>query len=645
MSMPESLSQDVIDDMKARLEAERTASDKAWADRNKKPKPKVKSYDFRRPDKFSKEQILTVQNIHETFARLSTTTFSAMMRSLVHVHVASVDQLTYEEFIRSIPTPTTIAVVSMDSLKGQAILEMDHAISFAIIERLLGGGEGKDPGLDRGAYKIVRALTDIEHSIMEGIIVRLLGNLREAWTQILDLRPRLAQIETMPQFAQIVPPSEMVVLITLETKIGEVEGMMNLALPYMTIEPIVPRLSAAYWYSAVRREQPKEAVQALIGHIEGLEVPVEVLAEASALPLRELGGLKRGSLLRVPGLDAGEATFRMGGKLLFRMKERERRWREPPSYRILEAPREERLPVLEAAEEKHESSELEAAFRKALEEFQSGIGAGLSGIGNGIKALLEKQDEMTDQFALAPAKPEDSESARPIERKRPFDFVARADSSHVLGILQQEHPQCIALILSYLEPSVASSLLGSLPLDMQPELAMRIALMGRTMPEVLREVERVLEKKLSVVSSEAYMEAGGMEGLVEILNMSDRATERHVVETLEKLSPELAEEVKKRMFVFEDIVLLGRETLAKVVKRSDEEIFLRAMKAVDDRARESIWALLPRDEAERLKKRLAETGKIRLSDVDAAQARIIALIREMEESGEIVIARPNETVE
>ena len=151
---------------------------------------KIKIYDFKRPDKFSKEQIRTVSIMHETFARLTTTSLSAQLRSLIHVHVASVDQLTYEEFIRSIPNQTTIAVINMDPLKGSAILEIDPSVTFSIIERLFGGqGEGT---------KINRELSDIEQSVMEGVIVRILGNMREAWSQVVDLRPRLGQIETNP---------------------------------------------------------------------------------------------------------------------------------------------------------------------------------------------------------------------------------------------------------------------------------------------------------------------------------------------------------------------------------------------------------------------------------------------------------------
>ena len=205
--MTEVLSQDEIDQLLTAISSGDSDTDdfKPVSDTRK-----IKIYDFKRPDKFSKEQLRTVSNMHETFARLTTTSLSAQLRSLVHVHVASVDQLTYEEFIRSIPTPTTLAVVNMDPLKGNAILEIDPAITFCIIDRLFGGrgitGSNKN-----------RDLTDIEQSVMEGIIVRILANMREAWTQVIDLRPRLGQIETNPQFAQIVPPSEMVVLITLET--------------------------------------------------------------------------------------------------------------------------------------------------------------------------------------------------------------------------------------------------------------------------------------------------------------------------------------------------------------------------------------------------------------------------------------------
>ena len=228
--MNEVLSQDEIDQLLQAISSGETEANDDFKPVN--DTRKIKIYDFKRPDKFSKEQIRTISIMHETFARLTTTSLSAQLRSIVHVHVASVDQLTYEEFIRSIPTPTTLAVINMDPLKGNAILEIDPAITFSMIDRLFGG-------TGQGGAKVQRDLTDIEQSVMEGIIVRILANMREAWTQVIDLRPRLAQIETNPQFAQIVAPSEMVVLVTLETKVGDEEGMMNFCIPYITIEPII----------------------------------------------------------------------------------------------------------------------------------------------------------------------------------------------------------------------------------------------------------------------------------------------------------------------------------------------------------------------------------------------------------------------
>ncbi len=232
--MTEVLSQDEIDQLLTAISSGNADAEPQQVTERKN----IRIWDFRRPDKFSKDQIRTISFMHETFARLTTTSLSAQLRSLVNVHVVSVDQLTYEEFIRSIPSPTALAVINMDPLKGSSILEIDPAITFSIIDRIFGGpGEGS---------KINRELTEIERTVMESIIVRLLGNMREAWSQAIDLRPRLGQIETNPQFAQIVPPSEMIVLVTLETKIEEVEGMMNFCIPYLTIEPIISKLSAQF---------------------------------------------------------------------------------------------------------------------------------------------------------------------------------------------------------------------------------------------------------------------------------------------------------------------------------------------------------------------------------------------------------------
>jgi flagellar motor switch protein FliM len=271
---------------------------------------KIKIYDFKRPDKFSKDQIRTVSIMHESFARLTTTSLSAQLRSMVHVHVASVDQLTYEEFIRSIPTPTTLAIINMDPLKGNAILEIDPAVTFSIIDRLFGGtGEGT---------KSQHELTDIEQSVMEGIIVRILGNMREAWAQVIDLRPRLGQIDTNPQFAQIVAPTEMVVLVTLETKVGDVEGMMNFCIPYLTIEPIIGKLSAQFWYSSVRRGTTTENLNLLKEKLATVDVNVVAEIGKIQIPVRDVLSLRAGDIVRLYSVRVGDPfSLSVGNKRKF----------------------------------------------------------------------------------------------------------------------------------------------------------------------------------------------------------------------------------------------------------------------------------------------------------------------------------------
>ena len=306
--MNEVLSQDEIDQL---LQALSSGDSEADDYKPVNDTRRIKIYDFRRPDKFSKEQIRTVSNMHETFARLTTTSLSAQLRTLVHVHVASVDQLTYEEFIRSIPTPTTLAVINMDPLKGNAVLEIAPEITFIIIDRLFGGSG------DTGG-KVNRDLTDIEQSVMEGIIVRILANMREAWTQVIDLRPRLQQIETNPQFAQIVPPNEMVILVTLEIKIGEEAGMMNICIPYITIEPIVSKLSSQFWFSSVRRSSTTQYLGTLKEKLADVEM--ELVADIGSInvPIRDVLALRIGDVVRLDNIRVGEPlTLSVGSKKKF----------------------------------------------------------------------------------------------------------------------------------------------------------------------------------------------------------------------------------------------------------------------------------------------------------------------------------------
>ena len=225
---------------------------------------------------------------------------------------------------------------------------------------------------------------------------------------------------------------------------------------------------------------------------------------------------------------------------------------------------------------------------------------------------------------------------------RPFDFIRQTDPQQILAFVQNEHPQTIALIISYMEPKQAAQVMGGLPPNLQVEVAKRIASMERVTPEVLREVERVLERKISTVLSQDFTIAGGLDALVAIINNADRATERNIMEKLEEEDPELAEEVKKRLFVFEDILGLDDRSLQRVLRDVDMKDVALALKGASEALREKFFKNLSKRAVEMLKEDMEYMGPVRVRDVEEAQQKIVNVIRALEEAGEIVIARGGE---
>jgi flagellar motor switch protein FliG len=225
---------------------------------------------------------------------------------------------------------------------------------------------------------------------------------------------------------------------------------------------------------------------------------------------------------------------------------------------------------------------------------------------------------------------------------RPFDFIRRTDPSHLLNFIQGEHPQTIALILAYLDPQKAAQILSGLSHQIQADVARRIAQMDRTSPDVLREVERVLERKLSTLASEDFTSAGGIDSIVEVLNNVDRGTEKIIIEALEEEDPELAEEIKKRMFVFEDIVLLDDRSIQKVLREVDTQDLAKALKGVDAEVQEKIFRNMSKRASSLLREDMDFMGPIRLRDVEESQQKIVNIIRKLEEAGDIIVARAGE---
>jgi flagellar motor switch protein FliG len=222
---------------------------------------------------------------------------------------------------------------------------------------------------------------------------------------------------------------------------------------------------------------------------------------------------------------------------------------------------------------------------------------------------------------------------------RPFDFARKADAAQILNFIQNENAQTIALVLSYLHSEQASIILSSLPQEKQADVAKRIALMDSTSPEVVSQVERVLEQKLSATVTQDYTSAGGIEAIVQILNGVDRGTERTILDSLEIQDPELAEEIKKRMFVFEDIVNLDNRSIQRIIRDIENADMQLALKVASEEVRESIFRNMSKRMADSFKEEMEFMGPVRLRDVEEAQTRIVATVRRLEEAGEIIIAR------
>ncbi|MEN3202618.1 MAG: flagellar motor switch protein FliG [Atribacterota bacterium] len=224
----------------------------------------------------------------------------------------------------------------------------------------------------------------------------------------------------------------------------------------------------------------------------------------------------------------------------------------------------------------------------------------------------------------------------------PFEALRRADPLQILNFIQGEHPQTIALILSYLKPEQSAAILGNLPESIRGEVAMRIALMDRTSPEVVREIEAVLERKISTFLTQDFTRVGGKKKLIEILNKSDRGTEKSILEALEEKDPTLAEEIKSEMFVFEDIVLLDDRAIQLVLRQVDTKDLALALKGASQEVQEKIFRNMSQRAAQMLKEDMEYMGPVRARLVNEAQQKIVNVIRRLEEAGEIVIARGGE---
>ncbi len=304
--MVDVLSQNEIDALLAALSSGEMDAEELKKEETQK---KIRAYDFKRAVRFSKDHIRSLTRIHENFARFLTTYFSAQLRTFVQISVVQVEQLPYDEFIRSIPKMTILNIFEAEPLEGRMVLEVHPNVAFAMVDRLL-GGQGTAPSK-------INALTEIETTVMERIFSRAFESLQEAWKTVIDISPRMEGLETNPQFMQIVSPNETIALISLSTKIGETTGMINLCIPHVVIEPIMPRLSVHHWFVSQKKLRAPEELEVLEHRVQRAKLNIVAELGQSSISIHEFLGLSIGDVISLNRSVHDGLQIKVGDKLKF----------------------------------------------------------------------------------------------------------------------------------------------------------------------------------------------------------------------------------------------------------------------------------------------------------------------------------------
>ncbi len=305
MVPPEVMSQNEIDSL---LQAISSGGDDIATMEVSEEKP-IKLYDFRRPDKFSKDQMRAIQMIHESFCRSLTTSLSTMVRSMVSIEVVAVDQLAYDEFIHSLVQPTVIGILEMYPLAGNAILEISNQLTFTIIDRLL-GGKGEP-------MRKPRDLTDIERTVVERVMMKILEHLEESWSTVVDVRFRFETMESNPFFVQVCPGTDMVLLVTMQLQVGDIQGIMNFCIPYFVIEPLIDKLSSQQWFSSTGRKSVEGVRESLSLRLNEVSVPLALELGHSVVSLGDVIQMQEGDVVRLDGSAKDPIGLRVGNRVKF----------------------------------------------------------------------------------------------------------------------------------------------------------------------------------------------------------------------------------------------------------------------------------------------------------------------------------------
>lgn len=304
--MGEVLSQSEIDEL---LKALNTGEIDVTEIQESKQEKHIKKYDFARPSKFAKEQLRTLEIIFDNYSRIISTYLSGYLRTPTQVDVINAEAVTYYEFNNSLSNPVILSIVDFSPLKGSIVIDLSPNLGYSIIDRILGG---RGSMIDK-----IREFTEIERILLERIVTQLIALLKEPWENVVDLNPKLEKIETNSQFAQIISPNEMIALVTLNIKLGEVEGMMNICIPHLVLEPVLERLNTKYWFAVVEQEDKSAYRKFLEKRLEIAKIPIRAVLGKTHITVEEFIHLQVGDVIKLDSYINSDLEIYAGNLLKF----------------------------------------------------------------------------------------------------------------------------------------------------------------------------------------------------------------------------------------------------------------------------------------------------------------------------------------
>lgn len=459
----------------------------------------VKRYDFRRPDKFSREELRSLSIVHETLARANTATLSALLHADCRLRIRATDQLNFGEFMAMIAPTDVVGLMSLSPLSGSFVFAMSADLASATIE-LMGGSPTASSG------SAGRPITELERGALSSVFTRLAVDLTEAWRPVMDVEGRFQGLERDPRNVRLLSLQEMVVLVAFECSLGEVRGELLFAIPFLLIEPIIPKLKAKRFYANGAHAGRSQGALRRMSHIP---LSSSLYYEAGELSLFDLATLKKGAMIPLTGRPTGPLVFEAGGKPLLRMTDAGTGKRG--AYTVTEN-------LIGDAYPNDDAESGAAVASKDAPQDSPGVLSGLASVMEAAFSRLERkldelsarQDELADRSFFGSEEKPFGESGRPLA------FAIDLDRGRLADFLSSEHLQTAALILSCLDPAPAGDLLSRLSETAQPEIARRIARMGTASPLMLAEIEATLKRRSDLVRGARVGSIGGPTHLAEM---------------------------------------------------------------------------------------------------------------------------------